>query len=138
MHEQGPFLKASGPRSTGPHAVTEGATAPAKKQRKPHAVMEADRTTASSERSAVKQIEQARLYPYGTQPAGRHRRTAMEPGRMRWYPPLPACPPARDKFCIDHAEHKEPGSTIRRYIIWRNKHAADIRLRTVVTRVNVA
>jgi hypothetical protein len=27
---------------------------------------------------------------------------------------------------------------IRRYIIWRNKHTADIRLRTLVTRVNVA
>ncbi|MGW2539870.1 transposase, partial [Kitasatospora sp. NPDC001095] len=27
---------------------------------------------------------------------------------------------------------------IRRYIIWRNKHAADQRLREVVTRANVA
>ncbi|MET8508899.1 transposase, partial [Kitasatospora sp. NPDC056783] len=27
---------------------------------------------------------------------------------------------------------------IRRYIIWRNKHAADERLREVVTRANVA
>ncbi|WP_437045377.1 hypothetical protein [Streptomyces sp. enrichment culture] len=136
MHEQGPFLKASGPRSTGPHAATEGATAPAKKQRKPHAIMEADRTTASSERSAVKQIEQARLYPYGkTQPVGRHRRTAMEPGRMRWYPPLPACPrqvlhrPCRAQRAGQHdAPLHHP----------RNKHTADIRLRTVVTRFNVA
>lgn len=29
----------------------------------------------------------------------------------------------------DHASHKEQGSTIRRYINWRNKHAADERLR---------
>lgn len=27
---------------------------------------------------------------------------------------------------------------IRRYIIWRNKHTADIRLRTIVTRANDA
>ncbi|UKY48144.1 IS630 family transposase [Streptomyces inhibens] len=38
----------------------------------------------------------------------------------------------------DHASHKEQGSMIRRYIIWRNKHTVDIRLRAIVTRVNVA
>ncbi|MGX1365484.1 transposase [Streptomyces canus] len=38
----------------------------------------------------------------------------------------------------DHASHKEQGSMIRRYIIWRNKHAADERLREVVDRANVA
>jgi transposase len=38
----------------------------------------------------------------------------------------------------DHTSHKEQGSMIRRYIIWRNKHAADERLRAVVTRANVA
>ena len=38
----------------------------------------------------------------------------------------------------DHAPHKEQGSMIRRYIIWRNKHAADERLREVVNRANVA
>ncbi|WSU95351.1 hypothetical protein OG217_03475 [Streptomyces sp. NBC_01023] len=38
----------------------------------------------------------------------------------------------------DHAGHKELGSMICRYIIWRNKRTADIRLRTIVTRVNVA
>ncbi|WSI89029.1 IS630 family transposase [Streptomyces murinus] len=38
----------------------------------------------------------------------------------------------------DHASHKEQGSMIRRYIIWRNKHAADERLREVVNRANVA
>ena len=38
----------------------------------------------------------------------------------------------------DHASHKEQGSMIRRYIIWRNKHIADIRLHTIVTRVGVA
>jgi transposase len=38
----------------------------------------------------------------------------------------------------DHRSHKEQGSMIRRYIIWRNKHAADERLRDVVNRANVA
>ncbi|WP_020124774.1 transposase, partial [Streptomyces canus] len=38
----------------------------------------------------------------------------------------------------DHASHKEQGSMIRRYIIWRNQHAADERLREIVNRANVA
>jgi transposase len=38
----------------------------------------------------------------------------------------------------DHASHREQGSMIRRYIIWRNKNAANERLREVVFRANVA
>jgi transposase len=38
----------------------------------------------------------------------------------------------------DHASHKEQGSMIRRYIIWRNNHAYDERLRRIVDRANVA
>jgi transposase len=38
----------------------------------------------------------------------------------------------------DHASHKEQGSMIRRYIIWRNRHAADERLRAIIDRANVA
>ena len=38
----------------------------------------------------------------------------------------------------DHASHKEQASMIRRYIIWRNNHAYDERLRRVITRANVA
>ncbi len=38
----------------------------------------------------------------------------------------------------DHASHQEQASMIRRYIIWRNNHAYDERLRQVVTRANVA
>jgi transposase len=38
----------------------------------------------------------------------------------------------------DHATHQEQGSMIRRYIIWRNNHAYDERLRRVVERANVA
>jgi transposase len=38
----------------------------------------------------------------------------------------------------DHATHKEQASMIRRYIIWRNNHAYDERLRRIVERANVA
>ena len=38
----------------------------------------------------------------------------------------------------DHASHKEQASMIRRYIIWRNNHACDERLRRIVDRANVA
>jgi transposase len=38
----------------------------------------------------------------------------------------------------DHATHEEQGSMIRRYIIWRNNHAYDERLRRVVAKANVA
>ncbi len=38
----------------------------------------------------------------------------------------------------DHASHHEQASMIRRYIIWRNNHAYDERLRQVVARANVA
>jgi transposase len=38
----------------------------------------------------------------------------------------------------DHRSHKEQGSMICRYIIWRNRHADDTRLRQVVARASVA
>lgn len=38
----------------------------------------------------------------------------------------------------DHATDQEQGSMIRRYIIWRNQHAHDERLRRIVARANVA
>ncbi|KUN56051.1 hypothetical protein AQJ46_49060 [Streptomyces canus] len=38
----------------------------------------------------------------------------------------------------DHATHEAQGSVFRRYIIWRNEHAADELPRSVVNRVNVA
>jgi transposase len=38
----------------------------------------------------------------------------------------------------DHRSHREQGSMIRRYLIWRNRHADDTRLRQVVARANVA
>ena len=38
----------------------------------------------------------------------------------------------------DHASHHEQASMIRRYIIWRNNHAYDQRLRQVVARATAA
>jgi hypothetical protein len=38
----------------------------------------------------------------------------------------------------DHASHREQGSMIRRYIICRNNHAYDERLRRIIDRANVA
>jgi hypothetical protein len=44
-------------------------------------------------------------------------------------------------FTLDgtgHASHEEQASMIRRYIIWRNNHAYDERLRRVAGRAAVA
>ncbi|UZG60281.1 IS630 family transposase [Rhodococcus opacus] len=38
----------------------------------------------------------------------------------------------------DHASHREQSSIIRGYLLWRNKHAADERLREIVDKANVA
>jgi transposase len=38
----------------------------------------------------------------------------------------------------DHATHQEQASMIRRYIIWRNNHAYDERLRRIIDKANVA
>ncbi|MDN3258779.1 hypothetical protein QWJ26_02945 [Streptomyces sp. CSDS2] len=38
----------------------------------------------------------------------------------------------------DQATHKEQGSMVRRYTIWRNRNTDDRRLRTVLDRANVA
>jgi transposase len=38
----------------------------------------------------------------------------------------------------DHLSHQQQASMIRRYIIWRNSHAYDQRLRRIVDRANVA
>jgi hypothetical protein len=38
----------------------------------------------------------------------------------------------------DHASHAEQASMIRRYIAWRNRHASNSRLRSIVNKANVA
>ncbi|MFF9001856.1 hypothetical protein ACF1GW_18095 [Streptomyces achromogenes] len=43
-----------------------------------------------------------------------------------------------DVLVQERVTHKEQGSMIRRYITWRNQHAADGCLREVVAKANVA
>ena len=38
----------------------------------------------------------------------------------------------------DHRTHREQGSMIRRYLIWRNRHVEDLQLRRIVNRANIA
>lgn len=66
---------------------------------------------------------------------------ACTPTNSSWLNRIEAQFTALRSFTLDgtdHSSHKEQGSVIRRYIIWRNKHTADIRLHAIVTQVNVA
>ncbi|WUV38093.1 hypothetical protein OG318_47710 [Streptomyces sp. NBC_01483] len=66
---------------------------------------------------------------------------AYTPTRSSWLNRIEAQCTALRHFTLDgtdHSSRKEQGSMIRRYIIRWNKHTADIRLHTIVTRVNVA
>lgn len=66
---------------------------------------------------------------------------ACTPTNSSWLSRIEAQFTALRYFALDgtyHGSHKEEGSMIRRYIIWRNNHAADQGLRQVVTRANVA
>jgi transposase len=66
---------------------------------------------------------------------------AYTPSNSSWMNRIEAQFTALRYFALDgtdHASHKEQASMIRRYIIWRNNHAYDQRLRQVVTRANVA
>ncbi|WP_030458489.1 IS630 family transposase [Kitasatospora sp. NRRL B-11411] len=77
----------------------------------------------------------------GTWAAANNVEIAYTPTNSSWLNRIEAQFTALRYFALDstdHASHKEQGSMIRRYIIWRNKHAADQRLREVVTRANVA
>ena len=77
----------------------------------------------------------------GTWAAANNVEIAYTPTNSSWLNRIEAQFTALRYFALDgtdHASHKEQGSMIRRYIIWRNKHAADERLREVVNRANVA
>lgn len=66
---------------------------------------------------------------------------AYTPSNSSWMNRIEAQFTALRYFALDgtdHASHEEQASMIRRYIIWRNNHAYDERLRQVVTRANVA
>ena len=66
---------------------------------------------------------------------------ACTPTNSSWLNRIEAQFTALRYFALDgtgHLTHQEQASMIRRYIIWRNNHAYDERLRRVVTRANVA
>jgi hypothetical protein len=66
---------------------------------------------------------------------------ACTPSNCSWLNRIEAQFTALRYFALDgtdHASHKEQASMIRRYIIWRNNHAYDERLRRIVDRANVA
>jgi transposase len=77
----------------------------------------------------------------GTWAAASNTEIAYTPTNSSWLNRIEAQFTALRYFALDgtgHATHEEQASMIRRYIIWRNNHAYDERLRRVVTRVNVA
>jgi hypothetical protein len=64
----------------------------------------------------------------------------LHPGKRILGNPIPAVTTLR-YFTLDgtgHATHHEQASMIRRYIIWRDNHAYDERLRRIVNRANIA
>jgi transposase len=66
---------------------------------------------------------------------------AYTPSNASWLNRIEAQFTALRYFALDgtdHATHKEQASMIRRYIIWRNNHAYDQRLRRIIDRANVA
>jgi transposase len=66
---------------------------------------------------------------------------AYTPSNASWLNRIEAQFTALRYFALDgtdHTSHHEQGSMIRRYIIWRNNHAYDERLRRIVDRANVA
>nr|WP_245641235.1 hypothetical protein [Streptomyces megasporus] len=66
---------------------------------------------------------------------------AYTPTNNPWLNRIEARFTALRHFALDgteHSSHEEQGSMIRRCIIWRNRHAADERLREVVDRANDA
>jgi len=66
---------------------------------------------------------------------------AYTPTNASWWNRIEAQFTALRYFALDgtdYATHQEQASMIRRYIIWRNNHAYDQRLRRIVDRANVA
>ncbi|GAA2037543.1 hypothetical protein GCM10009839_43520 [Catenulispora yoronensis] len=64
---------------------------------------------------------------------------AYTPANSSWLNRIEAQFTALRYFALDgtdHASHKEQASMIRRYIIWRNRHADDLRLRHIVAKAN--
>jgi transposase len=77
----------------------------------------------------------------GAWAAANNAEIAYTPTNASWLNRIEAQFTALRYFALDgtdHATHQEQASMIRRYIIWRNNHAYDERLRRIIDRANVA
>ena len=77
----------------------------------------------------------------GTWAAANNVEIAYAPTNWSWLNRIEAQFTALPYFTLagtDHASHKTQASMIRRYIIWRNNHAYDERLRRFVDKASVA
>jgi transposase len=77
----------------------------------------------------------------GAWAAANNAEIAYTPTNSSWLNRIEAQFTALRYFALDgtdHPSHKEQASMIRRYIIWRNNHAYDERLRRIVDRANAA
>jgi transposase len=77
----------------------------------------------------------------GTWAAASNVEIACTPTNSSWLNRIEAQFTALRYFTLDgtdHASHKQQAGMIRRYVIWRNNHACDERLRRIVDRANVA
>ena len=98
------------------------------------------RPTRSS-RSAARRRLTRRLRRVGAWAKASNVEIAYTPTNSSWLNRIEAQFTALRYFALDgtdHASHKEQATMIRRYIIWRNNHAYDERLRRIVDRANVA
>ncbi len=77
----------------------------------------------------------------GTWAAASNVEIAYTPTNSSWLNRIGAQFTALRYFALDgtgHASHKERASMIRRYIIWRNNHAYDERLRRIIAKASAA
>nr|WP_261569255.1 hypothetical protein [Frankia gtarii] len=79
--------------------------------------------------------------PAGRLGGGGQRRDRLHPDLQLWLNRIEARSTTLRDFaldCTDHRNHRAEASMIRRYIIWRNKHAQDKQLRRLVAGADVA
>jgi hypothetical protein len=89
-------------------------------------------------------LEHARSKPKNFAPewaAANNVELAYTPTYSSWLNRIEAQVQALRYFALDgtdHPSHRERASMIRRYIIWRNRHAHDRALTKLIKRANVA
>jgi hypothetical protein len=72
---------------------------------------------------------------------GEQRELACTPTNSSWLNRIEAEFTALRYFAVDgsdHRTHREQGSMIRSYLIWRNRDVEDLQLRRIVNRADIA